>query len=361
MGALAYAEVGKDLMTSLSEVVFGLVLLSTVGYGQDQKAASSPFELTWTKGKCVGCKIADGLGRVQFVSRTDVWAVGPNGDRNFIVVHSPDAGRTWREVPQTYQYAGDPDGPPAFSFLDAMRGWIAWWDPADEPKMIRTQDGGQHWQSVSQQFLQTIHMIDDSRGYGKVAKEFYCTNDGGRSWVETKIPDIVFIDHLFFLTPELGWISGAAGVNGTDFFVFRTVNGGRDWEESRTTPPHGPADVRDLFFFDEQRGWLLTWGFNGNGSYLYSTVDGGRRWTADPDQSFQGKGKFASVVRFVSRERGFVFVDDNGHSRLVYTMDGGTHWSKQAMPSSVYDCQVFAGDLMCSAAPGFRVLTLHPK
>jgi hypothetical protein len=39
---------------------------------------------------------------------------------------STNAGRTWREVPQTHQYAGDLGGPPAFSFLDAMRGWIAW-------------------------------------------------------------------------------------------------------------------------------------------------------------------------------------------------------------------------------------------
>lgn len=32
-----------------------------------------------------------------------------------------------------------------------------------------------------------------------------------RRWVGTKIPDIDYIDHLFFLTPEVGWISGADG------------------------------------------------------------------------------------------------------------------------------------------------------
>jgi hypothetical protein len=31
-------------------------------------------------------------------------------------------------------------------------------------------------------------MIDDSRGYGTVAEAFFRTNDGGHSWVETKIP-----------------------------------------------------------------------------------------------------------------------------------------------------------------------------
>jgi photosystem II stability/assembly factor-like uncharacterized protein len=159
-----------------------------------------------------------------------------------------------------------------------------------------------------------------------------------------------------------GWISGAARVAGRDFFVFRTVNGGRDWEASRTPPPQGSAGVRDLFFFDQQRGWLIAWGYNDDGSYLYSTIGGGKHWALDPDLSFQGKGKWAGVVRFTSRKRGFVFMrDDNGQDRLAYTTDGGTHWYKQGLSSSVYDCQVFEGDLLCSSDSGFRLLTLHPK
>jgi photosystem II stability/assembly factor-like uncharacterized protein len=356
-------------MTRLLMAALGLVLLSTIGNGQDPKTANSPFALTSSEGRCIGCKTAAQLGRVQFISRKDVWAVGvsvPHAAGPFIVVHSTDAGRTWREMPQTLQYPGAPDGPPAFSFLDPMRGWIAWWNSTDDaPEMISTRDGGKHWQSLSQQFLQRMQMVDDSRGYGTVAESFFRTNDGGRSWVETKFPDIRFIHRLFFLTPELGWIAGAAGVDGKDFFVFRTANGGRDWEESRTTPPEHPAQVRDLFFLDQLRGWLITWGDNDDGSYLYSTVDGGKHWTAGPDLSFEGKGKWASVVRFTSRERGFVFVDDsdNAQRALMYTLDGGTHWHKQALRlrDFAYDCQVFEGDLLCSADLPFRLLTLHPK
>jgi photosystem II stability/assembly factor-like uncharacterized protein len=348
-------------MAGLPAAALGLLFLLTAGRAQDQRAARTPFVLTWNDGRCLGCNIAAGLGRVQFISRKDAWAVGSNGAKgagDFIVVRSTDAGRTWRELPQTHQYAGDPDGPPAFSFLSGMRGWIAWRNPADEPRIIATRDGGQHWQDASQQPLQRIQMVDDSHGYGTEGEAFFRTNDGGHSWVETKIPDISYIDHLFFLKPELGWISGAAGKN---LFVFRTVNGGRDWEESRAAPPQRPAWVRDLFFIDQQRGWLITWGYNDDGSYLYSTVDGGEHWAADPDLSFQGNGKFASVVRFTSRERGFVFVDDNGQGRLVYTADGGRHWYKQALPRTVYDCQVFEGDLLCNSPPGFGLLTVHPR
>ena len=64
----------KRRMTGLSKEACGLVLLSIMGCAQVPKAADPPFELTWTKGRCVGCKIAAGLGRVQFVSRNDALA-----------------------------------------------------------------------------------------------------------------------------------------------------------------------------------------------------------------------------------------------------------------------------------------------
>jgi hypothetical protein len=111
---------------------------------------------------------------------------------------------------------------------------IAWWHPADEPRMIRTRDGGRHWQEVSHQFLQKIRFFDDSRGYGVAVTKFLRTSDSGLSWTETEIPHVRFIDRMLFLMPDIGWI---AGTDGKDFSVFRTTNGGRDWEESRTTTP----------------------------------------------------------------------------------------------------------------------------
>jgi len=344
--------------------LLALAAIASVGYGQGKVAAGAPFTLRWSEGKCVDCKTAAQLGRIQFVSRSEAWAIGynfgppgPQGSGDFVVVHTKDAGHSWTEVPQTRQHAGDADGPPAFSFLDAGRGWIAWWNPAEEPKMIRTRDGGQHWQDVSQEFLQKVSFFDDSRGNGAEVTRFLRTNDGGRTWTETQIPHLRFIDRMVFLTPERGWI---AGTDGKDVFVFRTTNGGSDWEESRTTALNELDYVRDLFFLDQNRGWLITWHLNDSGTYLFSTADGGKTWAPEPDPSFQGKGKWAGVVRFVSGQRGFVFAAEAKQHSLMYTTDGGAHWSKQALPRSVYDCQVFEGDLLCSS-PGFALVTLHPK
>jgi len=290
---------------------------------------------------------------------------GEQGAGDFIVVHTKDAGRTWRELPQTNQYAGDSDGPPAFSFLDPEHGWIAW-SPSVEAELVRTQDAGLHWRHVSppkysQQSFQRIQFFDENDAYGTEVTTFFRTHNGGHTWTQTQIPHLRFIDRLLFPTPETGWI---AGTDGQDFYVFRTTNGGCDWQESRTTPPRAPDSVRDLFFLGQDRGWLITWHHNDEGTYLFSTIDGGRSWTPEYDLSFQGKGKWASVVRFVSEKKGFVFVREDDGDKLVYTTDGGAHWLSQALPRSVYDCQLFEGDLLCSAGnspSGFWLLTLHPR
>ena len=93
--------------------------------------------------------------------------------------------------------------------------------------MIRTRDGGQHWETLSHQFLQRMQVVDNSHGYGTVADEFFRTDNGGRSWVKKQIPDISFIERMFFLTPDIGWI---AGTHGKDLLVFRTINGGSEWK-----------------------------------------------------------------------------------------------------------------------------------
>jgi len=340
---------------------FALVALVCVSGGQIKPEPRLPFTLKWMAGRCFHCQFARELDHVRFTGRTEAWAVGDSfpppgafGAGNYIVVHTIDAGHTWKELSQTYAHAVSP----AFSFLDAARGWIAWWNPADDPKVIHTFDGGRHWESISQESLQIIQFFDGQHGYGAEVTKFLRTVDGGRTWTETQIPRIRAIDRMLFLSRDVGWI---AGTDGTNLFVFRTTDGGRSWRESRTTGPKGIADVQDLFFLNPARGWLITWDYNDGGTYLFSTVDGGRSWAPEDDRSFQGRGKWAGVVRFVSEENGFVSErDDAGGNSFFYTLDGGARWRRKTLQHTVHDCQIFKGDLLCSSN-GFLLLTVHPN
>lgn len=158
-----YAEFGDAEVKKPVATMFVLGELVSAGYGQDTRAANTPFTLSWSKGKCLRCRIAAGLEEIQFFSRSEVWDVGSNAGLNMvntIVVHSTDAGRTWREVPQTGQMT-DPGGRLAFPFLDVAHGWIVPANPVGDPETISSRDGGQHWQSLSQRFLQSMQFIGE--------------------------------------------------------------------------------------------------------------------------------------------------------------------------------------------------------
>ena len=53
-----YAEFGDAEVKKPVAMMFVLAEFVSVGYGQDPKAANTPFTLTWSKGKCLGCKTA---------------------------------------------------------------------------------------------------------------------------------------------------------------------------------------------------------------------------------------------------------------------------------------------------------------
>jgi photosystem II stability/assembly factor-like uncharacterized protein len=337
-------------------------------HGQ-QASETGGFALAWLEGGCSACEVARGIDQIRFTSASEAWAVGcnfgPEGTGDYVVVRTKDAGRTWTEVSQTYEHAGSP----SLSFINARWGWIAWWNPASDPQLTRTIDGGDHWEYVSGRFVQKLQFVDTEHGYGVDTTTFLRTADGGHRWAQVQIPHVQLINRMVFLSSDVGWV---AGTDDKDILVFRTGDGGRSWEESRTGSPESIGFIADLFFLDSAHGWLIAWHVNDGGTSLFKTADSGKTWTQERDMSFQGPGKWARVVRFVSGKLGFVFESDEAargprtsRSILVYTEDGGNHWHQQSLPRSVYDCQVYGGELKCSAdgggKPGFAVLTVHPK
>ena len=300
-----------------------------------------------------------------------------------MIVHTVDGGRTWKELSASSTHAVEP----SCAFLNPKAGWISYMNSGGEDVAKRTVDGGKHWETYNNggQFIK-FFTEREGYGYGSCKTERQCllrTTDGGRSWTESWLPEIKFVDNAFFLNSKTGWI---AGMNGEEEFVLRTVDGGVHWEAAKVDAGPGVANIRDVFFLDDRRGWLISWAFNDDGTRLFKTQDGGKTWEADDDGSFQGKRKWLSQVRFLDSKVGFAFnsVDtSNGapepvpgtdgylqmsfvnwdQNNLLYTGDGGQHWDKFAIPRAVNDCQIFDGDLICSAIQGetgLWLLKVHP-
>jgi photosystem II stability/assembly factor-like uncharacterized protein len=88
------------------------------------------------------------------------------------------------------------------------------------------------------------------------------------------------------------------------------------------------ADFLDVFFLDEQRGWIVGGGHNIEGGILGSTTDGGRTWSfrsgiARPSRlasSFR-----LSAVWFLDETNGFIVGDG---FQILATVDGGENWHR---------------------------------
>lgn len=85
-------------------------------------------------------------------------------------------------------------------------------------------------------------------------------------------------DDVFFLDASLGWVVNTAG------FIYRTENGGQDWETLLSNPD---ATFRCVGFADAMNGWVgnLTvaascFGAPGDSTLLYRTTDGGASWAS---------------------------------------------------------------------------------
>jgi photosystem II stability/assembly factor-like uncharacterized protein len=360
---------------SLAAVFFAACL----SYGLFAQSTSPPFEVSWSEGKCTHCKVAVDLAEVQWVNHNEAWAIGfgfpPQGAGDYIVVHTVDAGRNWREVPHTWQHAG----PPAFSFLDASHGWFSCWNvyctkeiPGLEVR--RTADGGRHWQIITQETAVLGMTFSDERN--GIAHEFGVgdtggivrTTDGGRTWAKVEIPDLKKVWTMDFPSGQIGWI---ADHEGADLLLFRTLDAGLHWKESRMSVPSDWPEVREISFIDQDHGWMVLKHSKGDEIRLLATKDGGGTWLPIAIPSVRNFAWWSDIVKFLSDQVGFVFSteDDDGggdvdRHAVLYTVDGGDHWKKVGLPYSVYSCEALGGSLVCSAdrkGSHFGILRLTPK
>jgi photosystem II stability/assembly factor-like uncharacterized protein len=152
--------------------------------------------------------------------------------------------------------------------------------------LLRTRDGGRHWQDVTPPRIAGV--IDDwawdgRRGWvvtgdcvGNGGVVVHRTTDGGRTWLPS--PRLGSIScaagsrvALEFAGSRHGWLVHVELVAGRAE-LRRTTDGGRSWSRARPLPLPGEVRFRTL-----RDGWLAR-GDLRDGQALFATRDGGRTW-----------------------------------------------------------------------------------
>lgn len=290
-------------------------------------------------------EVPSGLGSgidlwgLEMVNDTLGWACGATS-----LIKTTDSGQNWQIV-NTPGYTGN------FWWIDFMNedyGFIA-----ADGKVLRTIDGGDSWEIIQAGDNQSLYCIDviDSlhiatAGYGGTgysAKNLY-SSDGGYTWINGGNLTTEDVNCIQYVNPDTGYLV-MSGVSAR-----KTTNRGQEWTtiqgisdnyeiqllnnnvgysagtEVKISKAEGDLDVwhrlfindnfSDVFFVNEQKGFVIS--SSGNSDYrgLYRTTDGGINW-----QSVSGAPDGVDLL-FLDSLTGFL-----GASSSIYkTTDGGDTW-----------------------------------
>lgn len=209
-----------------------------------------------------------------------------------------------------------------------------------ENELWKTGDGGRNWTHVyTGKALSSLQFPSEDVGYaietgiidgGATATELVATQDAGATWT----PVAFFVAKNQESPGEVDCVNNNVifvAAAGTTERLYRTVDGGRSWEQ--VSLPEGNFEGIRVSWLSGAEGYVLATSQMGMGSQpkaLYHTTDGGQTWKtqsttgdfSNPEAIQNGlpMGGYGSGIRFYSGGVGYL-----GESRgLVFkTTDGG--------------------------------------
>jgi len=315
------------------------------------------------------------VSSLDWLSAKVGWVVVVDGEQRSVLYHTVDGGRHWSR-----QFATVDSGV-AVRFLDATQGLMTEPTPfpGPNPTLLRTEDGGDHWTTVSMAsdvganpnlpfFFDLLHgwvMVRTGRSDTTEDAVIFRTDDGGLDWtVAASVDPISWTSHgleeeglkrwLSFRTLSDGLL-GTLEPNGSPA-VYVTHDGGADWALVPLPPPPGGWAAGDTLTLLpptmslEGDGAMMVVDMSRQGGrprvgrppnlglpavIVYHTRDGGDSWGA-PEYAPAGVDVnladpvFTAGAAFVSGTAGWLM---GGGSAFV-TSDSGRTWSRRGqLPS----------------------------
>jgi photosystem II stability/assembly factor-like uncharacterized protein len=291
------------------------------------------------------------LGKVQFVSATEGWISGQNGN----LLHTTNGGAVWNIVTpfpnDTVISASDPAV--SMSWVNQTHGWkINWFGSsfgdAHGAVIHKTTDGGQTW---TKNILTTnigdagfqIQFVDELNGRVLIINflngtaQFLKTTDGGNNWTPFTGAGI-----FYFVDVNNGWSYSGSGAQGANppFNIYHTTNGGTDWNKQFSDTL--PGNFHSMQFIDLNNGWIV-----GDSSKVLKTTDGGLTWTGvNTGINHLSQSK---CVFFLNTNVGWIGTNDgditNSPAReVLHTTNGGASWEKQNIQNTEGIFSIFFWD-----------------
>ncbi len=182
------------------------------------------------------------------------------------------------------------------------------------------------------------------------------TKDGGKNWT-TQCMGFSAIRDLYFVDENIGWIvTGGDLHDSADGAILKTTDGGltwrdqlRDlWDYSKVTYPF--RVFRAITFIDRNRGWASgsKWVNDTlNVAVIYKTTNGGETW----NEIFSNNKRYSGIsqIQFENQNTGYMLYSNNARVEIDKTTDGGFTWKE-------LEGGLTTGSLMCFEKNGAAFL-----
>ncbi len=178
--------------------------------------------------------------------------------------------------------------------------------------IYKSTDGGDSWsQLTAPTALGSFGLLSIGMGNEKNAifvstyHQLIATHNGGESFITNVIPDPSLSD-VFFIDSSIAYAVGKS--------VWKTIDAGDNWIKVYDFAP--TTGWNSLSFINEQTGWVI------KQEGVYKTINGGIDWqrvNTDTISLYQG-----GAIFFLNPDTGYI---SNNYS-IYKTVNGGASWNK---------------------------------
>jgi len=217
------------------------------------------------------------------------------GWRNFTIYKTNNLGTNWINV-----YENNPDSTgytfrgSDISFINEDVGWAvgrsSWAEDSSGAGILESVDGGENWDlvwkypntDVYEYSLNSIHAVETTAwavGENGMILKYMEQNQWQDMPSITDLP----LNDVFFSDENHGWIAGGYFNEDNVYLkLFRTKNGGENWQQMTDID----YQINDMFFEDSLHGWAVGNDTSYNGNWkepsdcgiILETTDGGDNW-----------------------------------------------------------------------------------
>jgi photosystem II stability/assembly factor-like uncharacterized protein len=281
------------------------------------------------------------LQSLCFIDENNGWVIrstrdGPEIQNTAQLLRTSDGGAHWEEVGpgdmvlKRVRFAGREEG---WAITETCSGTGACFSRYARYSILHTTNGGKRWtiQWQGDEQAETTKLDlwfrDGTDGFVQIGGALYATRDGGKTWLPVSFgTDDFTLLHICFTDAETGW---AAGTGPEDFVisVLHTADGGESWQRQFSTHEMTTDAILStgIEFLNDRTGWFTALDPDKRVGELYRTDDGGLNWALIND-GIGSVRPYPREIDFISDQVGWIPVDCGAgpvDGGLEYTCDGG--------------------------------------